>query len=67
MEKMNQAVYLVLQGVTHHHQIAALLVALKEASTPEFARYATNVVDNAKALGEGLVKRGYDFSTGVDG
>ncbi|KAL7478829.1 hypothetical protein ACHAW6_008170 [Cyclotella cf. meneghiniana] len=64
MEKINQAVFPMLQGGPHNHQIAALAVALKEASTPEFAQYAKNVVANAKALGEGLVKRGYNLVTG---
>ncbi|KAL3786550.1 hypothetical protein HJC23_006800 [Cyclotella cryptica] len=52
MDKINQAVFPMLQGGPHNHQIAALAVALKEASTPEFARYAKSVVANAKALGK---------------
>lgn len=64
MDRINQAVFPMLQGGPHNHQIAALAVALREASSPEFAQYATNVIDNAKALGEGLVKRGYKLVTG---
>jgi len=64
MERINQAVFPMLQGGPHNHQIAALAVALKEASTPEFAQYAHNVVANAAALGRGLMNRGYKLVTG---
>lgn len=64
MEKINQAVFPALQGGPHNHQIAALAVALKEASTPEFAQYAKNVVANSAALGRGLMDRGYKLVTG---
>ena len=64
MQQINSAVFPMLQGGPHNHQIGALAVALKEASTPEFAQYAKNVVDNANALGEGLIKRGYNLVTG---
>lgn len=64
MERINSAVFPMLQGGPHNHQIGALAVALKEAATPEFAQYAKTVVVNANALGEGLVKRGYNLVTG---
>jgi glycine hydroxymethyltransferase len=64
MERINSAVFPMLQGGPHNHQIAALAVALKEASTPEFAQYAQNVVANAAALGRGLMNRGYKLVTG---
>ena len=64
MERINSAVFPMLQGGPHNHQIGALAVALKEAALPEFAKYAQNVVDNASALGEGLTKRGYKLVTG---
>mmetsp|Transcript_3864 Transcript_3864/g.5932 ORF Transcript_3864/g.5932 Transcript_3864/m.5932 type:complete len:510 (+) Transcript_3864:109-1638(+) len=64
MDRINQAVFPMLQGGPHNHQIAALAVALREASSPEFADYATNVIANAKALGEGLVSRGHKLVTG---
>ncbi len=64
MERINQAVFPMLQGGPHNHQIAALAVALKEANSPEFQQYAKNVIANAKALGKGLVKRGYNLVTG---
>ena len=64
MERINSAVFPMLQGGPHNHQIGALAVALKEASSPEFESYVRNVVDNAKALGEGLTGRGYNLVTG---
>jgi glycine hydroxymethyltransferase len=64
MERIDRAVFPMLQGGPHNHQIAALAVALREASTPQFADYARRVVDNAKALAGGLSRRGYDLVTG---
>ena len=34
----------MLQGGPRNHQIIALAVALKEASTPKFSQYAKNIV-----------------------
>jgi glycine hydroxymethyltransferase len=64
MDEINTAVFPMLQGGPHNHQIAALAVALKEASQPEFAKYAQQVLLNAKALGNGLEKRGHKIATG---
>ena len=46
------------------HVIAAKAVALAEARTQEFRTYAQDVVDNAKALAEGLLSRGAKLVTG---
>jgi glycine hydroxymethyltransferase len=46
------------------HVIAAKAVALAEASQPPFRDYAAAVVDNARALAEGLVSRGVPVVTG---
>lgn len=46
------------------HVMAAKAVALAEARRPEFATYARSVVQNAKALAEGLRKRGVVLVTG---
>ena len=46
------------------HVIAAKAVAFGEALRPEFKTYAQQVVDNAKALAEVLVTRGFDIVTG---
>ena len=64
MDAINTAVFPMLQGGPHNHQIGALAVALKEASQPEFAEYAQSIISNAKALGEGLEKRGHTLATG---
>ncbi|MYS19659.1 serine hydroxymethyltransferase [Streptomyces sp. DvalAA-14] len=44
--------------------MAAKAVALAEASRPEFGGYARAVVDNARALAEGLLRRGAALVTG---
>ncbi len=44
--------------------MAAKAVALAEARTPAFQTYAQAVVDNAKALAEGLLRRGATLVTG---
>lgn len=62
-DAINQAVFPALQGGPHNHQIAALAVALKEASTPEFAAYILQVKKNAKALADSLMKMGYKIVT----
>ncbi|KAL3904413.1 MAG: hypothetical protein SGILL_010079 [Bacillariaceae sp.] len=64
MDAINSAVFPMLQGGPHNHQIGALAVALKEASQPEFAVYAEQVILNAKALGSGLENRGHKLATG---
>lgn len=48
-----------LQGGPHNHTIAAVAVALKEASTPSFRKYAAQVIKNAKVLADELQR--YDF------
>jgi glycine hydroxymethyltransferase len=46
------------------HVMAAKAVALAEASRPEFGTYAQAVVDNARSLADGLLKRGAKLVTG---
>ena len=46
------------------HVIAAKAVAFGEALTPEFAEYASAVVDNAKTLAATLIDRGYAVVSG---
>jgi glycine hydroxymethyltransferase len=46
------------------HVMAAKLVALREAATPEFADYAQRIVTNAQALAEGLQQHGVSVLTG---
>jgi glycine hydroxymethyltransferase len=51
---INQSVFPGHQGGPHNHTIAALAVALKQAQTPEFRAYQTQVLANAKALAQRL-------------
>ncbi|MDR1852893.1 MAG: glycine hydroxymethyltransferase [Propionibacteriaceae bacterium] len=46
------------------HVMAAKAVALAEARQESFRVYAQNVADNAKALAEGLMRRGVNLVTG---
>lgn len=52
-----------LQGGPHNHQIGALAVALKYATTPEFKTYQQQVKANAAALGKRLMSYGYKLVT----
>ncbi|HXS14636.1 MAG TPA: serine hydroxymethyltransferase [Candidatus Saccharimonadales bacterium] len=66
-KRINTAVFPGLQGGPHDNQTAAIAVALKEASTPKFKKYAEQIVKNAKALSEELVKGGLEpVSGGTD-
>ena len=60
----NKAVFPGVQGGPLMHVIASKAVCLKEALQPEFKEYGRRVVENAKALCEGLQKRGVDIVSG---
>ena len=62
--KLNKAVFPGIQGGPLMHVIAAKAVCLKEALQPEFKEYQQGVVANAKALSEGLIKRGISIVSG---
>jgi glycine hydroxymethyltransferase len=61
---IDRAVFPGLQGGPHNHTTAGIAVALKEAATDEFKRYAHQIVANARALAAGLVERGWSLVTG---
>ena len=61
---INASVFPGNQGGPLMHVIAAKAVALKEASSPEFRAYQRQVVANAQALGQGLVRRGFRLASG---
>jgi glycine hydroxymethyltransferase len=61
---INKAVFPGLQGGPHMNQIAAVAVALKEAATPAFKKYAAQVVKNAAALAQELKARGWRIVSG---
>ena len=62
--KLNKAVFPGIQGGPLMHVIAAKAVCFKEALEPEFKVYQQNVVANAKALSDGLIKRGISIVSG---
>jgi glycine hydroxymethyltransferase len=63
-KKINSALFPGLQGGPLMHIIAAKAVAFGEALKPSFKLYAQSVIDNAKALGETLVKGGAALVSG---
>ena len=63
-EALDKAVFPGLQGGPHNHTTAAIAVALKEAATEEFKRYATQICENSRSLAAALVERGFRLVTG---
>lgn len=64
IEKIDKAVFPGLQGGPHENQIAGIAVALKEASTPAFKKYAKQIKKNAVALAGELEKLGWRIVSG---
>lgn len=60
----NKAVFPGIQGGPLMHVIAAKAVCFKEALQPEFKEYQKQILRNAKALCEGLKKRGVKIVSG---
>lgn len=52
-----------LQGGPHDNQTAAIAVALKEAATPQFKKYADQIIKNSQALSLELLKYNFDLAT----
>ena len=63
-ECVDKAIFPGLQGGPHMNQIAAVAVALKEATTLSFKKYAAQVVKNAYALAGELEKLGWKIVSG---
>jgi len=63
-EKIFPKVFPGLQGGPHNHTIAALGVALKEAMSPSFRTYASQIVKNAKQLAASLREHDFDIVSG---
>jgi len=63
-KKINSAIFPGIQGGPLMHVVAAKAVAFHEALQPEFKTYASNVISNCKAMGEELVKAGFDLVSG---
>lgn len=63
-QAIDKAVFPGLQGGPHNHTTAGIAVAAKEAGTPAFKAYAKRIIENAKALAEGLLGNGFSLITG---
>ncbi len=63
-KKVNSAIFPGIQGGPLMHVIAGKAVAFGEALRPEFKVYAKQVIANAQALADELMKGGLDIVTG---
>jgi glycine hydroxymethyltransferase len=63
-KKFNSAIFPGIQGGPLMHVIAGKAVAFGEALRPEFKAYQEQVVKNAQALADQLIKGGLDIVTG---
>jgi len=62
--RINFAVFPGLQGGPHNHTIAALATALKQAATPAFKEYQTQVMANSAHFANELMARKYALVSG---
>ncbi|MGY4879439.1 serine hydroxymethyltransferase [Vreelandella aquamarina] len=63
-KKLNGAVFPGQQGGPLMHVIAAKAVAFREAMSQDFVRYQRQVIENAQAMAEVFVERGYEVVSG---
>ena len=63
-KKINKAIFPGTQGGPLMHVIAAKAVCLKEALEPSFKEYGKQIIKNAQALADDLVKRGFRLVSG---
>ncbi|MBD3618109.1 MAG: serine hydroxymethyltransferase [Chromatiales bacterium] len=63
-KKLNSLVFPGTQGGPLMHVIAAKAVAFKEALEPEFKTYQQQVVENARAMAQVFIERGFDVVSG---
>ena len=63
-KQIDKAIFPGTQGGPLEHIIAAKAVCFGEALKPEFRAYQQQIVENAAALADGLLKRGFDLVTG---
>ena len=63
-KKLNSSVFPGAQGGPLMHVIAAKAVALKEAMEPAYKEYQQQVVKNAQAMVDVIIKRGYKVVSG---
>src|SRR6185312_15939491 len=63
-KRIDRAVFPFLQGGPHMNTIAALAVALKEATSEEFREYGRQIVRNSRTLADELLTLGYKLVSG---
>lgn len=63
-DAIQKSVFPGMQGGPHMNQIAALAVALREADTAKFKKYAEQIVKNTKMLAVELKKHGWRIISG---
>lgn len=63
-KKIDKAIIPGIQGGPHFNNIAGIGVAVKEAMTPQFKKYAAQILNNAQVLAEELKKYDFDLVTG---
>jgi glycine hydroxymethyltransferase len=63
-KQLNSSVFPGNQGGPLMHVIAAKAVAFAEAQRPEFGTYQRQIVANARALADGLLRRGFRLCSG---
>ncbi len=63
-QQVDKAVFPGTQGGPLMHCIAAKAVCFREAMSPAFRTYAARIVENARALGDELSRRGYHLISG---
>ena len=61
---MNDAVFPACQGGPHNNTIAGIATTLLQATQPSWKAYAQQVIKNAQALADELIKNGYKLQTG---
>ena len=63
-KKVNSRVFPGMQGGPLMHAVAGKAVAFGEALQPEFKEYSSRIVENARALAEGLLEGGLNLVSG---
>jgi len=63
-KKFDSSIFPGIQGGPSMHVIAAKAVAFKEAMETEFKTYQQQVINNAKAMAEVFIDRGFDVVSG---
>ncbi len=63
-DQVDRGIFPCFQGGPFLHTMAGICVAAKEASTPQFKKYAFQIVKNCKALARALKQRGFYLIAG---